>query len=119
MNGNRFYMEGGFHCSKKFLESTRALPFLLFVPRFHSVGHRSGDLVYWICEANRFEFTMNEFQEIIQAIQRRGLFAYLLKERPALHAQLMEIARMAADDLDDSEIEFQFEQSLLNLNNRL
>ncbi len=91
----------------------------MLVPRFHSTGHRSGDLVYWICERNRFEFTLSEFEEIIQAIRRRGFFEYLKKERPALHAQLLELARMAADDLDESEIEFQLEQSLLNLNNRL
>lgn len=89
------------------------------MPRFHSIGHRSGDLIYWICEAHRFEFTLLEFQELIQAIQRRGLFAYLLKERPALHAQLMDLARIAADDMDESEIEFEFEQNLLSLNNRL
>ncbi|MCE9596605.1 MAG: hypothetical protein K8S54_01425 [Spirochaetia bacterium] len=89
------------------------------MPLFHSIGHRSGDLIYWICERNRFEFTIIEFEEIIQAIQRRGLFTYLKNERPALHAQLLELARMTADDLDEAEIEFQFEQSLLNLNNRL
>lgn len=81
--------------------------------------------VVWIVERHRLEFTRDEFKEMISGIQRQGLFAYLEYERPALKSQLLGIGRDLPhlDGLDpreqSTEIEFLFEQALLNLNVRI
>jgi len=92
-----------------------------------SKGHAlpGSGTVIWIVERHRFEFTADEFKEMINGIQRQGLFAYLDFERPALKSQLLGIGRNLPhlDGMDapeqSTEIEFLFEQALLNLNVRL
>ncbi len=84
-----------------------------------SSGNAKGSVVYWMLDRHRIEFTRDEFREMVGAIQSRGLFAYLLAERPALHSQLVSIVKAALTDVDESEIEFILEQALLNLNSRI
>lgn len=90
-----------------------------------SKGHVSSGTVVWIVERHRLDFTEDEFRGIISGIQRQGLFAYLEAERPVLKSQLLGIGRDLPhlEGLDTAsqnvEIEFLFEQALLNLSQRL
>ncbi len=90
-----------------------------------SKGHITSGTVFWIVERHRLDFTEDEFREIVSGIQRQGLFAYLDRERPALKSQLLGIGRtlphLGGMDAasQNVEIEFLFEQALLNLSRRL
>lgn len=86
-----------------------------------SKGHLKSGTVHWTVERHRLEFTEEEFRNMISGIQRQGLFAYLEYERPALKSQLLDIGRGIAriqgleEDQVESELEFLFEQALINL----
>lgn len=90
-----------------------------------SKGHISSGTVVWIVERHRLDFTVGEFESIISGIQRQGLFSYLDRERPALKSQLLGIGGSLPhlEGMDplarNIEIEFLFEQALLNLSQRL
>lgn len=78
-----------------------------------SRGYVREDLVIWELDANQFEFTWNEFQELLLGARGKGLFQALQAERPALHDQLRRLFfESPRDPEEEKELEYLLEQAL-------
>ena len=85
--------------------------------QLHSQGGIKGDTVQWFLEGNQLDFTLGEFEMLVQGIRSEGLFACLERERPALLDQLLAICRPLFEE--DADLQFILEQTFLDLAHKL
>ena len=78
-----------------------------------SRGYVKDGLVTWEVDANQFEFTWGEFQELLAGVRRNGLFAALSSDRPALTHQLRSLFTVSTGEPEEEkELEHVLEQAL-------
>ncbi len=77
-------------------------------------------IVVWELDANQFEFTWSEFQELLTQVRRSGLFSALASARPALLDQLRALFSAAgATKEEEKELEHLLEQALFGAQQQL
>ena len=90
------------------------------MPSIQTRGFIEDDTIYWELEGNQIEFTLQEFEELIQGQVETGLFNFLRNVRPALLDWIFSIYRETMEsDEEEKELEYILEQCLFGLEQKV
>ena len=81
--------------------------------RLQSRGKEIHGQILWKLEGLELDFSLAEFQDLVEGVKEGGLFEYLRQERPALLLQLETLCEDLRIEREDRET--LLEQSLFDL----
>ena len=86
-----------------------------------STGYQTDLVIYWELETHQFDFSPDEFDEMIRYMKTGNLFTLLEDTRPALLYQLKKIQLESPlrSDMEIAEWEYELEMALRSLSLRL
>jgi len=88
--------------------------------QIQSSGYFQNGIIYWELDRNQFEFTQDEFTELLEKQAQNGLFTYLENQRPNTMNQILALFSANYDSEDEKkELEYFLEQCLIDLQRKI